>query len=633
MQDSQVLRIERTELFSNAIIVKSLCSPRAFARMLRLRDVEAPNAGVRPNDLAIGFELMVQSALHGILDRVIRFPQLFDIEGDDRLLRWWSLVQGNDGKSFLAAIENMDTEIARVSGGIDGLITSFRRAGVSWDRLAESCEEADTLANDLLSISRDCKVTVLSGVLETTDTLHILQLSTLRHLRDYWIQGPESETFRYCRGLPTQWEPISPTGDPMFDIHSHRDPVQQFPIVDAKTFRPGWIVGKLAAVVVSLRETDMWVDGLPDPGALLLDSADPNRAWETGNAIFESLEKRYLDECEVVLEAPRALPARTLPSLVPLESQISDADRLASLLGRSALLIGSRDSRSRLQIETVVSGLAFRLQRDRPVEIIRIFHHPESDGVSLAVLMPAVGKICDASQWWVFHHAYRVRGTDVSSNRSLARLDEVAEKLGGTVRNKDFLTVPAEVLLDMCDSRQFRHLTEQVREQQQVASRIRGVFPELLSIPLLSQAGYQHIRTSVEVTFDDLGKREFDAIGVRPASHGADCRIIEVKGGSDSRRDLVSAVERFAEGVRAADQNRTLIQDTLECPDPIEGVSGVFIAMSRSIHVPKQSERLGVEIWDLDRFEKELRRAKLPESRISLLEESLQVREEGDRDF
>ena len=97
MEDNQVLRIERSELFSNAMIVKSLCSPSAFARMLRVRDMESPNTGIRPNDLAVGFELMVQPALHGILDRVIRFPELLDIEDDYRLLRWWSLVQGNDG--------------------------------------------------------------------------------------------------------------------------------------------------------------------------------------------------------------------------------------------------------------------------------------------------------------------------------------------------------------------------------------------------------------------------------------------------------------------------------------------------------------------------------------------------------
>ena len=633
MEDNQALRIERTELFSNAMIVKSLCSPSAFTRMLRVRDMETPNTGIRPNDLAVGFELMVQPALHGILDRVIRFPERFDIEDDDRLLRWWSLVQGNDGTPLLAAIDDMGTEMARIAGGIDGLITSFRRAGVSWDRLAELSEEADTVADDLLNMSRDCRVSVISGVSDNTDTLRILQLSTLRHLRDYWRQGPESDTFKYCRGLRTQWEQNSQPGDSMFDIQSHRDPLQHFPSVDAKTFKPGWMVGKLAAITVSLQEMELWVKGLPDPGTLLRDSADPNRAWMNGNAIFETVVKRYPDGGEVVLEAPPTLPAPILPSLTPPSYQVSVADRLASMLGRSALLIGSRDSRSRLQIETVVSGLACKLQRDRPVDIIRMFHHPESDGVSLGVLMPAVGMIGDASQWWVFHHAYRVSGTDVGSDGELARLNEIGEKLGGTVKCQDLFTVPAQLLLDLCDIRQFRHLAEQIREQQKVASTIRGVFPELLSIPILSQSGYQFIRSSVDVLFDDPGKREFDAIGVQPASNGGDCRIVEVKGGSTSRRDLVSAVERFAEGVRAANQNRTLIQDTIGCPEPIKSVSGLFIAMSRSIHVSKPLERLGVEIWDLDRFKKELRRAKLPECRINLLEESLEVWEYEDSDF
>ena len=94
LEDNQALRIERTELFSNAMIVKSLCSPSAFTRMLKVRDMETPNTGIRPNDLAVGFELMVQPALHGILDRVIRFPELFDIEDDDRLLPMVELSTG-----------------------------------------------------------------------------------------------------------------------------------------------------------------------------------------------------------------------------------------------------------------------------------------------------------------------------------------------------------------------------------------------------------------------------------------------------------------------------------------------------------------------------------------------------------
>ncbi len=632
MGDSRALQIERMELISNTMIVKSLCNPRAFERMLGMHDSAVPNTGIRANDLAVGFELMVQPALHGILDRVIRFPELLDIAGDELLLRWWRMVQGDDGTILLGAIDDAGTEIARIAGGIDGLITSFRRAGVSWDRLAEVSKEANGLADDLVEISRDCRISVLSGVSDTSDAHRILQLTTLRHLRNYWIQGPESNTFRYCRGLPTRWEHLSQPGDSMFDIQSHRDPMRESPEIDARDFESGWLIGKMAAVTVSLQETDLWVKGLPDPGVLLRESAKSDQAWEKGNAIFRAVEEQYPVECEFGLKAPPTLPSPILPWFTAAEVQASASDRLSSLLGRSPLLIGSRDARSRLQIETVVSGLACNLQRDRPIEIIRISHWPESEGVSLAVLMPAVGMFGDASQWWVFHHAYRVRGSDASSSRDLGRLDEIAGNLGGSVRFRD-VAVPAQRLLDLCDTRQFRHLLEQVRKQEKVASTIRGVFPELLSILLLSQAGYHFVKTSVEVSFDDLGEREFDTVGVQLASQGGDCKIIEVKGASASRRGLEQAVERFAEAVRAASQDRTLLADTLGWPEPIESVSGVFIAMARYIDISEALERLDVEIWDLDRFEEELRRAKLPESRINLLEESLEVWEIGDSDF
>ena len=633
MEDNQALQIERMELISNTMIIKSLCRPRAFERILGVRDSAVPDTGIRANDLAVGFELMVQPALHGILDRVIRFPDILGIAGDELLLRWWSKVQGDDGTSLSAAIDDEGTEIARIAGGIDGLMTSFRRAGVSWDSLSEVGKEANMLADDLLDIFGDCRISILSGDSDTSDAHRILQLTTLRHLRDYWIQGPESHTFRYCRGLATRWEQISRPGDSMFDIQSHRDPMRQVPKIDAGGFEPGWLIGKLAAVTVSLRETNLWVKGLPDPRVLLRESVDLDQAWEKGNAIFRAVEERYPNECEYGLEAPPTLPSPILSSLTAPDSHASAADSLASLLGRSALLIGSRDARSRLHIATIVSGLACKLQENRPIEIIRIFHFPESDGVSLAVLMPAVGMFSDASQWWVFHHAYRVGGTDASSSRDLAMLDETAGNLGGSVRYRDLVAVPAQRLLELCDTRQFQHLSEQVREQEKVASTIRGVFPELLSILLLSNARYHFIRTSVEISFDELGDREFDTVGVQLASHGADCRIIEVKGGSASRRNLEQAVERFADAVRAASQNRELLADTLGWPEPIKSVSGVFVAMARSVDIPEALERLNVEIWDLDRFKEELRRAKLPESRINLLEESLEVWEIGDFDF
>ena len=154
MMDDRVRQTERMEMMSNAMIVRSLCSPGAFERILGLRDSLVPDSGITANDLAVGFGLMAQPALHGILDRVIRFPELLDIEGDDELLRWWRVVQGDDGTTLDTLIGGTGTEIERIARGVDGLITSFRRSGVSWEGLAEVSREANRLADELLAIAR-----------------------------------------------------------------------------------------------------------------------------------------------------------------------------------------------------------------------------------------------------------------------------------------------------------------------------------------------------------------------------------------------------------------------------------------------------------------------------------------------
>ncbi len=623
MMDDRVLQTERLELMSNAMIVRSLCGPGAFDRMLELRNSVVPDSGIPPNDLAVGYSLMAQPALHGILDHVIRFPNLLGIEGDEGLFRWWRIVQGDDGTTLDALIGGTGTEMERIAGGIDLLITSFRRSGVSWDRLADVSRDAGALTEDLLEIAGDWRIVGPPGKPDGIDARRILEMSTVRHLRDYWAQGPLSETFRYCRGLPARWEHVAPLGDSMFDVQ--RDSLPRFPGFDERDYEPGWLTGKLAAVTVSLRQLGLWPGDVPDPAALLRESSQPDRAWETGNEILDAVRALHPEDDDFVLAAPPALPSPVLPSLTAPVSRVSPEERLASLLGRSVLLVGSRDARSRLQIETIVSGLACILRGRRPVEIIRVFHGPESDGVSLAVLMPAVGLFSDASQWWAFHHAYRVRDADAASSAELSRLGDIAGDMGGSIKYRDLYELPARSLLDLCDSRQFQYLLEQVRQQEKVTSAIRGVFPELLSIPLLSQAGYHLVRTSVEVSLEGLGDREFDAVGVQLESRGGDCRIIEVKGGSASRRDLAREVERFDAAVRAVRENRSTFADALGWPEEIRTVSGVFIAMARSADIPEPPGQMDVKVWDLDRFMEELRGAGIPGSRIDMLEQSLEV--------
>ena len=216
--------------------------------------------------------------------------------------------------------------------------------------------------------------------------------------------------------------------------------------------------------------------------------------------------------------------------------------------------------------------------------------------------------------------------------RGLGSLHDIADSLGSSINRIDLDGVPAERMLELCDDRAFLHQSRQVRDKERIASDIRGVFPELLSVALLSQAGYHLVRPSVEVQFDDVGRRQIDCAGVQLPGDGGDCRIVEVKGGAASRHDLDRAVRRFAQTVVLAGEQRTRIADALGWSQRIVTVSGLFIAMA-DIGVPEDLKGLGIEIWTLSRFKEELLEADIPASYVSLLDVSLEVWEEDKWDF
>ena len=541
MAEDQVVQGERLKFFSNAMLIKSLCSARAFDRMLEIRDHVLADTHVRMDHLALGYKLVVQSGLWGLLDHLIRFPELLGMKGEPHLYRWWRIIQGEDGTILKAAICDPDTDFARVVSGIDDLVTSFRRAGVSWDRIAEANERADLLADELLEIARDCPVSFLTASQPTQGSDRILQTRTLNLLHDSWVEGVDSSAFRYFMRKPTEWKRMELPGESMFDIQTHRDHMSMFPEYDSDEFVRGWLVGKLSAVTVSLQETDQWSDGLGDPHRLLLQNSDPDQAWEAGTRILRDTPGGDLTGFEFGLEQPLRLPAKILPSLSAQVSLADSVDRLAALLGRRTILVSSRDPRSVLHFETVASGLSCTLPDDEPIDILRIVHGSEPgevNPVSLAVLMPSPTLLGDSSEWWVFDRAYRAKGFDDSNDQRVSRINGIAERLGKRINWIDLTNVPVETLLCLCDYRSFQRLRSQFEELERVAKNIRGVIPELLSAQLLSQAGYHPVRTSLEVTFPSGKAREIDVVGIRLTAAGADCKIVEAKGRSDSQHAL-----------------------------------------------------------------------------------------------
>ena len=627
MDDEQV-QIERFQFFSNAMLIKSLCSARAFERIEELRDHILSNTDVKKDHLALGYKLVVQFGIWGLLDHLVLYPEILDLRGDPHLRRWWKFIQGEDGTTLKAAINEPDTELARVACGIDDLVTLVLQAGVSWDKIAEVGERLDLLSDELLAIARDCSISILSDDQTALRHGRIFRTNSVKLLHDSWKEGVNSSAFRYCLRKPTEWKHMDLPGQSMFDIQTHRDNMSLFPEYDGAEFEPGWIVGKLSAVIVSLQETDQWSERLGDPFKLLRQNAIPDRAWEAGSRIFRHTPGSDLSGIEFGLACPPKLPVKILPSLSAQVSLADPVDRLKALLGRRPILIGSRDSRSTLHVETIVSGLACTLPNNRPLNILRIIHGPETNAfnsVSLAVLLPSYPTFGDSSEWWVFDRAHRTRGLNASNDERVIEINGIAERLGRQINWIDLHNVPVEKLLSFCDDRAFQRLRNQFDEQERINSELRGAFPELLSAQLLSQTGYHPVRSSFDITFPNGVGREIDAAGIRLTDSSGHCRIIEVKKRSATQHDLQRYIRRFDETIRLADANRPVLALLVGFSEPILSVSGLFISMAKNVDMSDMASQYGIEFWNFGRFVTELRKAGFHDRYINLLQDSLFV--------
>ena len=636
MVEDRVMQVERLKFFANAMLIKSLCSARAFERMLEIRDYVLLDTGVRTDHLALGYKLVVQFGLWGLLDHLIRFPELLELRGEPHLLRWWRIIQGEDGKTLKAAICDPETDLARVASGTDDLVTAVLRAGVTWDRIAGVNERLELLADELFEIGRGCTISSFTDSQPPEGLEGILRKSTVKLLHDSWVEGVDAAAFRYCLRKPTEWKHMELPGQSMFDIQTHRDQMSTLPEYNSDQFVSGWLVGKLAAVTVALRETDQWGKSLGDPHSLLRKNSDPDRAWEAGGRIFRDIPGNALSGFEFGLKRPSRLPGKILPSLSARVSLANPVDRLAALLGRGPILIGSRDARSALHVETIVSGLASTLPDDQPIDILRIVHGSESNDVntvSLAVLMPLASTLGDSSEWWVFDRVHRAKGLDPNDCQWVSRFNGIAERVGKHINWIDLSDISVECLLSLCDYRSFQRLRSQFEELEGIAGEIRGAVPELLSAQLLSQAGYHHVRSSLNVTFSNGKEREIDAVGVRLTADGGDCKIIEIKKRSATQHDLKSYIHRFYETLRLADADRSTMAEMVGCSASIWSVSGLFISMAKDVDMSDLAEQCGIEFWNFDRFVDELRRAAFSERHIKLLQESLLVWENDFRDI
>ncbi len=632
MIEDRLTQADRLKLMSNAMLIKSLCSVTAFDRMLEIRNHVFSETGVKENDLALGYKLVVQSGLWGLLDGIIYSPGLLGLEPDYHLYRWWNIVQGDDLTKLRAALTDPDSELARVTSGIDDVITAYLRAGVSWEKLSEVNQRVEQIADELLEVAHTCRVSGRADSGQNQSLDQILLLGTVGLLQSSWFEDVGSPKFRYGRRKATEWKHLELPGESMFDIQTHRDQMRMLPEYDHTEFKPHWLIGKLSAVTVSLQETAQWSEALENPHKLLQQNSDPGRCWKAGRRIFRVTPSLDLEGLDYGLKQPTALPPRILPSLSAKVTLADPVDRLAALLGKRPKLIASRDSASRRHIEIIVSGLALELPDKHPIEILRIVHGSEvnePNEVSLALRMSSG----TSSEWWVFDRPYIAEGLNPSDDQRVALINDLAKRLGRDIEWTHLDDVPVESLLSLCDSRPFLRLLDQFKKQERIMQGIRRAIPELLSAQLLSQSGYPQVRISLNVTFPPDIKREIDSIGIRFTAAGSECKVIEVKGQSDSARDLDQHIGKFYETLRLVDTHRSVVEEALGTADPIQSVSGLFISMAKDVELADYASRPDLDFWDFDRFVEELLKAGFDELYVGLLQASLIFWESDFRDL
>ena len=647
MTEDQDTLSDRLLFFSDALVLKSLCNPVALKRLREIRDSDHFCTPRQKANLLLGYKLVVQTALYSMLDEIIMEPELLGLNDDVHLRRWWRRIQGEDGLILNAAITRQYSDLARVASGINGLLISLIQSGASWDLLFQVAESVCPLAEELLSIAGECPATTIAGTSAKLNSKEILPVCVIERLHEYLDERRQLFlAFTYSLRKPTEWMPMQHEGiglGPLGIVETYRDHVSALP--DSPPLKSEWIIGILAAVTVSLQELELWGQGLPNPNEVFENAPDPLEAWNLAVGVLDNQLKGEFPSFKYKLGSPAKLPSKILSTLSERVFLPNSADRLRALFAGNSLLLSSRYDLAVMYFEIVVAGLISTLPIDTKIEVLKIMHGSNQDDVipvSFAVLIPAIGLMGDYSVWWVFDRVYFINGPDEPYSPISSRVDEILARLDNRINLLELSHIPIDHLLSLSDEGSFQYLASQLKAQHRISSDLRGEMPELLSALLLVHSGYERTRVGLEVCFPDIGKKELDAIGVKSTSEGVKCLIVEVKGKSDSQYDLVNASQSFAEKVRSAGKNPSLLKEYLGYPGTIERVSGLFIAMApidnlgdSSLPGPlrdpasvKTIKKLiygqkNIEFWDFSRFVKELKEAGISDRYLDLLQKSL----------
>ena len=649
----------RLRFFADAYLLSTLCRPPALKRLSDILTKSQIHGKWWSTHVLRGYKLVAETALYGLLGRIIINPDFLNMKEDARLSHWWAFVQGDYRTSLSAAISNESSQLGQTAFRIDHILTRLRQSVTPWERFHDAAKEAGMFADILSEVGLSCIVTTTDSVGTISDVQSLLKDSAIERLHDY-VDGRELQSaYHYIHREGPKGQGRSQgnvgIGEPEEAETSH-DPVPRY---FGMTHMPDDLgVGVLTAVAISLHEfgfsaeslsfvDDALRNGINGPEALKLAEKVLGGA---GALQYPSMSFGLKSPQEIAPETKHALGSSAVPHQAP-------EDRLRVLLSGSARLVGSQDYFDVRRFEVLVEGIASLLPEDSHIDVLRVVHrdHPGTTAsVSIGVSMPVPPATwSDKSAWWVFYRVYDLDRFEPANRAPHEAFEEILRRFDKRIRLEEIPDVLAKELLDLIDKSALREenlrLRNEVHRLKDTDSDLRGAIPEMLSGLLLTKTGFRSVRTSHKVTFPGVGERELDAVGISSSDAGTECLIVEAKGSYDSQYDLMKQVKKLQEKIELARSNDQLVGQSLGYGGPISRFKGRFVSMADLSDVLDDrrenaerdnfgtfgltekvtevreflSELTDIEIWDYGIFKRRLRQAAMSEDYINLIERSV----------
>ena len=659
MEENLISEQSRLRFFSDALVLSTLCKPSSLESLSDILAANQIHGQWWETHVLRGYKLVAETALYGLLERIIGHPNFLNMEEDSRLSHWWAFFQGDGGTSLNAAISDGSSQLGQVVFRVDHILTRLRQSVRPWERFQDAAKEAGVFADLLSELGLSGTATAFNGNGGILDTQSLLKISAIERLHDY-LEGRElNMAYHYVhregsiRNDQPRWG--AGIGSPE-EAETSRDHV---PRPFGMTQLPDDLgIGVLAAIVISLREFGFSIEFWEHADDVFPQSLTGTEALTLAREALEDAGALHYPSMSFGLKPPQEIPAETIRALGgPPPVPPTPEDRLRIFLSGSTRLVGSQDYFDVRRFEVLVEGIASLLPEDSPIDVLRVVHSddPEAtESVSIGVSMPVPSvALGDHSAWWIFYGVYNLDRFVPANRAAHEAIEDILRRFEGRIRLEEIPRVLTEDLVDLIDKsalrEENRQLNEQNRRLKAMNDKLRGAIPEMLSGLLLARTGYRSVRPSLKVRFPGVGERELDAVGVRSSDAGTECLIVEAKGRHDSQHNLMEQAKRLEEKIHLARSNGQLVGQTLGCDEPIAGFKGRFISMAdlsdvlddpvedaerdpfsmiglaeRAAEVKEFLDGLvDIEIWPFERFKSELRKEGISEDYIKLLERSV----------